>query len=58
MDCGLAVESSKQTDSASWHKLWQETNAIFSHCLRKGEGGYSKGLGELVFLLLNYIRES
>ena len=51
-ECALAVESSEQTDSVSWHKLWQETNAMFSRCLRKGEEGYSNGLGELVFLLL------
>ena len=58
MDCGVAIESSEQTDSASWYRLWQETNAIFAYCLRKGEGGYSERLGELVFLLLQYIRES
>lgn len=46
MDCGLAVESSEQKDSASWYKLWQETNAIFAHCLRKGQSGYSERLGE------------
>ena len=46
MECGLAVESSEQTDSEPWYKLWQEANAIYSHCLRQGESGNSEGLGE------------
>ena len=45
-ECGLAIESSDQTDSESWYKLWQETNAIFAHCLRRGQSGYSQSLGE------------
>lgn len=52
MDCGLVIESSEQTESASWHELWQEANAIFARCLRKGQGGTSERLGELRFLLL------
>lgn len=48
-ECGWAIESSDQTDSESWYKLWQETNAIISYCLRKGESGYSQGLGEQEF---------
>ena len=48
-ECGLAIESSDQTESESWYKVWQESNAIFAHCLRKGQSGYSEGLGEQEF---------
>ena len=46
MDCGIAIESTGQSDNESWHKMWQEANAIYSFCLRKGEAGSSDGLGE------------
>ncbi len=46
MECAIAIQSSEQTDSESWHKVWQEANAILAHCLRKGKSGYSDGLGE------------
>lgn len=49
MECGLDIDSSEQTDSESWYKLWQESNAIYSHCLRRGESGFSESLGEQDF---------
>lgn len=46
-DCVLDIESAGRIDTISWYQLWQETNAIFSLCVRKGRTGYSRGCGEI-----------
>ncbi|KAL2037042.1 hypothetical protein N7G274_010169 [Stereocaulon virgatum] len=45
-ECVIEITSGGKIDEVSWYQLWQESNAIFALCVRKGQSGYSQGLGE------------
>ena len=47
--CTLEITPSSAkftSDEASWYEIWEGTTAIWSVCLRHGEGGSVSGIGE------------
>lgn len=42
------VDNSTTSDTAAWYEFWEATTAIWSVCVRHGQGGSLGGLGEFL----------
>ncbi|KAF6220745.1 hypothetical protein HO133_003178 [Letharia lupina] len=42
------VDNSTTSDTAAWYEFWEATTAIWSACVRHGQGGSLGGLGEFL----------
>ena len=44
--CFLTLFSTGDSDIGYWYRMWEVMAAVFSICIRAGEGGSVRGLGE------------
>lgn len=47
--CMLQIFSTSAADVTEWYRLWEAVTAVFSICVRAGEGGIFRRLGESSF---------
>lgn len=50
--CMFAVFTTGRIDLSSWYRMWEATTALFSVCVRDGQGGVYRGIGTPLLLLL------